>query len=186
MDNPNARFQARHLGAAPGSLSNFFTPSYRESETADQLIYLSFLSIWIIIPLILIIAISLKFRGLGGLMLLCAALCVGISRGLILAARYVNNADVRRKIRESVTYAQYFAVKYPAQAQLCEQLNPDFSPDFDRAAVPKSPEMPMWERVRSFKLGRVTAAATYLCFTLCILSGVWMLVMILFAAAGAG
>ncbi len=66
--------------------------------------------------------------------LLAAGGILLVNRAFAAAAKYVNNAQVRKRIAADTDYAYEFAYKYPEQAHICAELNPCYAANPD--AVP--------------------------------------------------
>ena len=132
------RFDETHLGAAraSGSTGSFSYPyiAYHESGIAAFLELCSILSV--IFGMGLMLVCLHNGEGLPVYLVWIAGIAL-VNRIFAISARHVNNADVRRKISRDAEYARYFAMKYPAQAQLCAALNdayacnPDAPPALD-------------------------------------------------------
>ena len=133
--NRAQRFGDTHLGAskASGRAGTYDYPyiAYHESNAAAVLELLSIISVIAGMGAMLFVS----FRTEGGLSLAAVVKwAIGIflaNRAFALLAWKVNNVQVRNRIVNDTEYACYFAWKYPAQAHICEELNPAYAANPD-------------------------------------------------------
>lgn len=130
------RFGNTHLGAKrrSGSAGTIDYPyiAYHECGTAMLLELCSILSVIAGLGLIYVLLGSEKnvlsdyLLAAGGILL--------VNRAFAVSAKYVNNAQVKKRIISDTDYAYEFAYKYPEQAHICTELNPAYAANPD--AVP--------------------------------------------------
>ena len=130
------RFGNTHLGAQQRSGSAGTTDypyiAYNECGAAMLLELCSILSV--IAGLGLMYALSGSRNSSLSDYLLYAGGILLVNRGFAVAAKLVNNAQVRKRIVNDTDYAYEFAYKYPEQAHICRELNPAYAANPD--AVP--------------------------------------------------
>lgn len=120
----DAQFRETHLGAerTSGDTGRISYPyiAYHESGAAAFLELCSILSV--IFGMGLMAVLLHNSDGILPYLIFLAGIVL-VNRIFAVTARIVNNADVRRKISRDTEYARYFAMKYPAQARMCAELN---------------------------------------------------------------
>ena len=84
--------------------------------------------------------------------LLAAGGILLVNRIFAVSAKYVNNAQVKKRIVNDTDYAYEFAYRYPEQAHICRELNPAYAANPD--AVPAEQ---IRERLRQRADGSETA-----------------------------
>jgi hypothetical protein len=127
-----ARFAETHPGArkVSGHAGEYDFPyiSYDESGAAMLLELCSLLAVVAGMG----VAFVLLHDADSPLPVLIYGLCIlAVNRAFALLAKAVNNAQVRSRIANNTEYAREFAVKYPAQAHICEELNAGYAANPD-------------------------------------------------------
>lgn len=136
QEQKRIRFGNTHPGAKQrsGSAGTIDYPyiAYNECGAAMLLELCSVLSVIAGLGLVSVLlggrnaALSDYLLAAGGILL--------VNRAFAVLAKYVNNAQVRKRIAADTDYAYEFAYKYPEQAHLCTELNPCYAANPD--AVP--------------------------------------------------
>ena len=148
------RFGNTHLGAKlrSGNAGTIDYPyiAYNECGIAMLLELCSILSVIGGLGLIYVLLGGGEY-GLSDYLLAAGGILL-VNRIFAVSAKYVNNAQVKKRIVNDTDYAYEFAYRYPEQAHICRELNPAYAANPD--AVPAEQ---IRERLRQRADGSETA-----------------------------